>query len=84
MLDFDLVGEQQLIDRAIRAYWRACKKKGIRFWMPANTSEVEEFMAHGRMTKCVVLRNCRGLVCVYRLKKNGLLSLDGTCYLEQA
>jgi hypothetical protein len=68
-LEVDSLTIQSLMDRAVKAYFRWCKKTGSIPDQPSNSSEVQEIDGEAH----VILRNCNSVLAEYRLKTDGIL-----------
>ena len=67
-----IASDEELLTRAMRAYFVRARKEGARGDQPSNDSGVEE---HGHKMY-VVLRNCHGLLAAYRVRNDGMLNPD--------
>lgn len=64
-----VVQDNEIINRAIRAYWLAARKQGVSADIPGNISGI--FEDDGK--RYVALRNGRGVLALYRVRNDGLL-----------
>lgn len=67
-----LIDEQALLQRAIAAYYRYCKRNGLIASEPSTSSEVQAI--DGKVF--TILRNVRGIIRIYEVEGGGLRPLD--------
>jgi hypothetical protein len=61
--------DEELLTRAMHAFFVAARKNGLMFDQPSNSSGVQEFAGK----RYVILQNANGVLAIYRVRNDGML-----------
>jgi hypothetical protein len=64
-----VTSDEELLTRAMHAFFVASRKNGLVFDQPSNSSDVQQFAGK----RYVILQNVNGVLAIYRVRNDGML-----------